>query len=581
MRHKLGAYIRVSTDFAAQVVEGSLDSQKHRLLGFLEAKNRDHKNWGEIQEFYIEEEGRSAGNTNRPAYQRMMKDLRSGKINFVLVADVSRLSRSVLDFCLLIKELDEIGAKYLSIKENYDTSTPQGKMMIMTLMTLAQFEREQTAERVSLNFHSRATRGFRNGGPAPLGYIRDEKNPATLLVHEKEANDVREIFRVYLEEQSVGKTIKQLEVMKIKPKVHPDKPYRASNSGIWRRQTLLYLLKNHALVGMREFNKEYKNKNQEELKPFQRYGLVPAAWPAILDRETFDSAQKVIEESVQAQSIRTSKNEVRVFIASGILKCPDCGTSYMGAASHGRNEVHRYYVHRKLEGVPITCQIKRIRADELEADLVRHLEEYLNREGYLNKIELAVHNDYEERLKDYKVRKIELTGQIQKLQQDADVVFSVFKEINDVNSITLVKEKIATIANEKASAQSQLIEIDNFILATPRPKDAKKVIEKNLLDFKMLWRKSTPVQKRKLLHRLFEILILQPVGMGVRYRRTELDECSGPSLGIKKAADSSSAAHKSNVLVLDSHFNRTASQTLRDQEVAGASIDRIGRRDRI
>ena len=138
-----------------------------------------------------------------------------------------------------------------------------------------------------------------------------------------------------------------------------------------------------------------------------------------------------------------------------------------------------------------------------------------------------------------------VTAQIQKLQQDADVVFSVFKEISDVNSITLVKEKIAAIANEKASAQSQLIEIDNFILSTPSPKDAKKVIEKNLLDFKTLWRKSTPVQKRKLLYRLFEVLILKPVGMGVRYRRTEVDECGGPSSGgsVSRSARSEECSH--------------------------------------
>jgi site-specific DNA recombinase len=581
MRHKIGSYIRVSTDFAAQVVEGSLDSQKHRMQGFIDAKNRDHKNWGLIQEFYIEEEGRSAGNTNRPAYQRMMRDLRAGKINFVLVADVSRLSRSVLDFCLLLKELDEIGAKYLSIKENYDTSTPQGKMMIMTLMTLAQFEREQTSERVALNFHSRASRGLRNGGPVPMGYTRDENNPATLLVHEKEASDVREIFRIFVEEGSTGKTITRLGELGIKPKLHTDKIYRATSVGIWRRQTLLYLLKNYAYVGMREVNKDNQGENQEDLKPFQRYSLVPAAWPAIVDREVFDSAQKVIEESSLAQSIRTSRNEVRVFIASSILKCPECGASYMGATSHGRNQAHRYYVHRKLEGVAIQCQIKRIRADELEADLVRHLESYLSREGYLDQIEVSVHKDYEDQLRDYKIRKVELSEQVQKFQREADAVFALLTSTTDGDSIALVKEKIAAIATAKKNAQCQLSEVENFIAAVPSPKDARQVIEKNVLDFQTLWRKSTPVQKKKLLHRLFEALILRPTGMGARYRRSELVEDSGPAEGKKKAAGSAPTAHESNLIELDSHSSRSPISPFRDQRVAGSSTDRDGRGDGI
>ena len=581
MKYRIGSYIRVSTDFAAQVVEGSLESQKHRMLGFIESKNRDQKNWGVIQEFYIEEDGRSAGTTNRPAYQRMMRDLRSGKINLVLVADVSRLSRSVLDFCLLVKELDEIGAKYLSIKENYDTSTPQGKMMIMTLMTLAQFEREQTSERVALNFHSRASRGLRNGGPLPLGYTRDENNASTLLVHEKEASDVREIFRIFLEEGSTGKTIKRLAELGIKPKVHEDKVYRAVSQGIWRRQTLLYLLTNFVYVGMREINKENKDKNQEDLKPFQRYSLVKASWPATVDRETFDAAQKVIEESALAQSVRTSRNEVRVFIASSLLKCPDCGAPFMGASAHGRNQVHRYYVHRKLEGETVTCQIKRIRADELEADLVRHLETYLSKEGYLDQIEVAVNRDYEDQLRDYKARKVELTEQIQKLSKDADAVFSLLTSTTDGNSIAMIKDKIAEIAANKKTAQDQLLEIGNFIESVPGPKIARQVIEKNVIDFQTLWKKSTPVQKKKLLHRLFEALILKPTGLGVRYRRTEVTEVSGPLEGKKKAVGFLPTARDSDFSGPSSGDLRPVTRLLRDHKVAGSSTDRDGRPTRI
>ncbi len=85
------------------------------------------------------------------------------------------------------------------------------------------------------------------------------------------------------------------------------------------------------------------------------------------------------------------------------------------------------------------------------------------------------------------------------------------------------------------------------------------------------------MQKKKLLQRLFEALILKPDGMGVRYRRTALDESSGRSPQIKKAACSSQAAHDSNLVVLDSRFDRSASRALGGQEVVGSSIDRVGR----
>ncbi len=92
MKYKVGYYIRVSTDEQAQVLEGSLDSQKHRLNSFIDIKNLQEPNWGKHIETYLDD-GFSAKDTNRPAYQKMMRDVRAGKINLILVTDLSRLSR--------------------------------------------------------------------------------------------------------------------------------------------------------------------------------------------------------------------------------------------------------------------------------------------------------------------------------------------------------------------------------------------------------------------------------------------------------------------------------------------------------
>ena len=105
MRHKIGAYIRVSTEEQAQVVEGSLDNQKHRICGYIDIKNMQDKDWGKAIEFYVDD-GYSAKDTKRPAYQRMMRDIKKGKINLILVTDLSRLSRNILDFCNLLKDLE-------------------------------------------------------------------------------------------------------------------------------------------------------------------------------------------------------------------------------------------------------------------------------------------------------------------------------------------------------------------------------------------------------------------------------------------------------------------------------------------
>lgn len=96
-------------------------------------------------ETYLDD-GISAKDTNRPAFQRMMKDLRKGKINLILVTDLSRLSRNIMDFCVLLEELRTYKAQFLSIKEQFDTTTAAGEMMVFNMINLAQFERKQTSE---------------------------------------------------------------------------------------------------------------------------------------------------------------------------------------------------------------------------------------------------------------------------------------------------------------------------------------------------------------------------------------------------------------------------------------------------
>jgi site-specific DNA recombinase len=92
MSHKIGLYIRVSTEEQALRTEGSLDSQRHRLQGFVDIKNMQQADWGSIVDSYIDD-GFSAKDTNRPALQRLLRDLKRGKVNMVLVTDLSRLSR--------------------------------------------------------------------------------------------------------------------------------------------------------------------------------------------------------------------------------------------------------------------------------------------------------------------------------------------------------------------------------------------------------------------------------------------------------------------------------------------------------
>src|SRR6185437_1054639 len=219
MQRKIGAYCRVSTEEQANLVEGSLDNQRYRAKSYVDLKNSQENGWGEVIEFYIDD-GYSAKDTNRPAYQRMIADLKKKKIDFILISDLSRLSRNLNDFCDLLGFLEKQKANFLSIKEQFDTSTSVGRLMVYLVITLAQFEREQTSERTALGVYARGMRGIMNGVRPILGYDKDPSKPGSYIVNEEEAATVQKIFDVYLETGSKSKAIEQLKERNIRPKAN-------------------------------------------------------------------------------------------------------------------------------------------------------------------------------------------------------------------------------------------------------------------------------------------------------------------------------------------------------------------------
>ena len=194
MTRQVGFYIRVSTEKQAKEVEGSLASQKQRLETEVARKNNSQPSgrpWGEVVRVYVEE-GRSGKDTNRPEYQKMLNDVRNGIVNTVMVTELSRLSRSVSDFLKFMELLTANNSDFICPQYDFDTTNAAGRVFVIILMALSQFERELTGERTRNNFFSRAMRGLCNGGSPILGYDTDPIIKAKRVVNEPEAAIVRQ-----------------------------------------------------------------------------------------------------------------------------------------------------------------------------------------------------------------------------------------------------------------------------------------------------------------------------------------------------------------------------------------------------
>src|SRR5947209_1921259 len=186
-------YTRVSTDQGLEQDFNSLDAQYDASQAYI--RSQAHAGWTLLRGKY-DDGGFSGGNTERPALQRLLNDVRRGKIDIIVVYKVDRLTRSLGDFAKLVELFDEHKVSFVSVTQSFNTTSSMGRLTLNVLLSFAQFEREVTGERIRDKIAASKKKGLWVGGVVPLGYRVEDKK---LVVEESEAEIVKLIFRNYLE----------------------------------------------------------------------------------------------------------------------------------------------------------------------------------------------------------------------------------------------------------------------------------------------------------------------------------------------------------------------------------------------
>ena len=324
-------YSRVST--AEQAREGySIGEQIDRLKKYCEAMGwMDYKTYTDG--------GYSGGNTERPALQELIEDVKGGKVTRVIVYKLDRLSRSQKDTLELIEDIFLANnADFISVSENFDTSTPFGKAMIGILAVFAQLEREQIKERMFLGKEGRAKEGKWLGvGYAPIGY--DYIN-GELKVNEYEALQIRELHELYQ---------KGLNFADIQ-RVFESKGY-SHKYGAWTFYRAREVLLNDLYIGNTKFaKKSYKGIHE-----------------AIIDEDTYNTSVSMY----QAQY--TPKHRPSTSILGGLVWCSRCGARYGMYTNHVQGKEYRYYScysRRKCNSMMVkdrSCRNKIYNLNKLDA----------------------------------------------------------------------------------------------------------------------------------------------------------------------------------------------------------------------
>jgi site-specific DNA recombinase len=329
-RHKIALYIRVSTEEQASNEEGSIKSQEQRLRNHVAFKNSEG-DFGEVVQIYVDR-ARSGKDTNRPELQRLLSSIKKGEITMVLVTELSRLSRSIKDFCDIWQMMKAHNCEFLSLREQFDTTTAAGEMVLYTVANIAQFERRQVSERVSANLRARAERGLHNGGSIAFGYRLHPEKSGHLVIHSEEAELIREVFETLLQEGSLAAAGRALNERGRRFISSPGAKGNRTRTGTFNVQPMYYLLTNRIYIGMRPIK--------------QKDGTIKyirAVWDPIVSEETFHAVQALLQKNYRRH--KRNLPERFPFLLSGLCQCAQCGDHMPGKSAHGNGGRYSYYEH--------------------------------------------------------------------------------------------------------------------------------------------------------------------------------------------------------------------------------------------
>src|SRR3984957_4015739 len=236
-------YTRKSSEEGLEQSFNSLDAQRESSEAFILSQRQE--GWHVVPTRY-DDGGYSGGTMERPALKRLLADVEAHKVNVIVVYKVDRLTRSLADFAKIVEALDARGVSFVSVTQQFNTTTSMGRLTLNVLLSFAQFEREVTGERIRDKIAASKKKGMWMGGPVPLGYDLKERK---LIPHPKESALVRNIFTLYLKLGCVRKLVAELKRENVKTKAWMTKSGVRVGGASFAKGHLYFLLRNRLYIG--------------------------------------------------------------------------------------------------------------------------------------------------------------------------------------------------------------------------------------------------------------------------------------------------------------------------------------------
>jgi site-specific DNA recombinase len=370
-RLRCAIYTRKSSEEGLEQDFNSLDAQREACEAFIASQKRE--GWILVGEMY-DDGGFSGATMERPAFQRLLSEVSAGQIDVVVVYKVDRLTRSLSDFAKIVDIFDRHAVSFVSVTQQFNTTSSMGRLTLNILLSFAQFEREVTGERIRDKIAASKKKGMWMGGQPSLGYdVKDRK----LVVNNTEAVTVRRIFRRYTELKSVRELKEDLDAAGIVSKVRTAASDGSRYGGRPIARGALYLMLQ---------NRIYRGEIVHKGKSY------PGEHEAIVDEALWNNVQAVLTQNRVDRANGTTGNEPNLL--TGILFDAQGGRMSPTHANK-RGTRYRYYISRSLlEGsAKDKAQGQRIPSVALESLVVRRIRGWLaDPAGVLQTIQHAAYD---------------------------------------------------------------------------------------------------------------------------------------------------------------------------------------------
>jgi site-specific DNA recombinase len=339
---RCAVYTRKSSEEGLEQSFNSLEAQREACIAYISSQK--HEGWVAVKERY-DDGGFSGGTMERPALRQLLNDISAGKVQTVVVYKVDRLTRSLADFAKIIEVFDSHGVSFVSVTQQFNTTTSMGRLTLNVLLSFAQFERELTGERIRDKVAASKKKGMWMGGVVPLGYDCADHR---LIINLPEAESVREVFQQYLRLGCVKKLKDHLERKQIRSKTRTSSAGRTSGGKTFSRGALYHLLNNRVYVG--------EIVHQKQSYPGQHEAIVP--------QELWDQVAARLEANNQAH--RTGKSTSTTSLLSGIVFDAK-GVRFTPTHAVKNGKRYRYYTSQAaIQQTDNGPAVARFSAQELE-----------------------------------------------------------------------------------------------------------------------------------------------------------------------------------------------------------------------